>query len=98
VSIQAFGILFLLGAAAVALWVDNRFPGIAPPNLRRALFRTLVALAVSQLIFPPAWEAALARSPVLVAVFVLAFPCLTWVLLSAIWSIRQLQATLLGHH
>jgi hypothetical protein len=94
VNVQVFGVLFLTGASAVALWVDARFPEIAPPNLRRALLRTLIALAISQIVFPPAWEAALARSPVLVAVFSVAFPCLTLVLLCAIWSIRQLQATL----
>jgi hypothetical protein len=94
VSVQVFGILFLVGASAVAFWVDARFPGIAPPDLRRALLRTLVALAIGQFVFPPAWEAALANSPVLVAVFSVAFPCLTLVLLCAIWSMRQLQATL----
>jgi hypothetical protein len=83
-----------LACAAIALWLDARFPEIAPPNLTRALLRTIIALAVSQIVFPPVWEAALARSPVLVAIFAVAFPCLTWVLLSAIWSIRQLQATL----
>ena len=93
-SVQVFGILFLLGSSAVAFWVDARFPEIAPADLRRALFRALIALGVSQVVFPPVWEAALARSPVLVAVFSLAFPCLTWVLLSTIWAIRQLQATL----
>jgi hypothetical protein len=93
-SIGVFAILFLFGAGAIALWLDARFPGIAPPNLRAALFRTLIALAVSRLLFPSLWEAALARGPVIVAVFAVAFPCLTWVLLSAIWSIRQLQATM----
>ena len=93
-SVQVFSILFLSGAAAVALWLDARFPGIAPPNLRRALLRTLIVVAASQVLFPPAWEAALASSPVLVAVFSIAFPCVTLVLLCAIWSIRQLQATL----
>lgn len=93
-SVQVFGILFLLGAGAVALWLDARFPGIAPPDLSRALLRTIIVLAASQFLFPPVWDAALARSPVLLAVFSLAFPCLTLVLLCAIWSIRQLQAKL----
>jgi hypothetical protein len=91
VSIQTFAIAFLFGAAGVALWLDNRFPGIAPPDLARALLRTIIVIAASQLLFPPVWEAALARSPVLVALFSVAFPCLTLVLLCAIWSIRQLQ-------
>jgi hypothetical protein len=94
VSVQVFGILFLVGASAVALWVDARFPDIAPPDLRRALLRMLIALGASQFLFPAAWETALASSPALVAIFSVAFPCLTLVLLCAIWSIRQLQATL----
>ena len=91
-SVQVFGICFLLGCGAVALWVDQRFPEIAPPDLRRALLRTIVARAASQVLFPPVWDAALARGPVLVAVFSIAFPVLTGVLLCAIWSMRQLQA------
>jgi hypothetical protein len=39
---------------------------------------------------------ALARSPVLLALFAIAFPFLTYVLLSTIWSIKWLQATLRG--
>ena len=93
-SIQAFAIAFLFGAAAVALWVDHRFPEIAPSDLSRALLRTIIVIAASQLLFPPVWEAALARSPALVAVFSVAFPVLTLVLLCAIWSIRQLQEKL----
>ena len=56
----------------MALWLDARFPGIAPPDLRRALFRTFIAFGVAQLVFPPVWAAALARSPVLVALFSIA--------------------------
>ena len=93
-SIGLFAIVFLLGASALALWLDARFPGIAPPDLRRALGRTLIALVASQLLFPPLWSAALERGPVLVALFAVALPCLVWVLLSTIWSMRLLQAVL----
>ena len=93
-SVGVFAILFLLGASVIALWVDTRFPGIAPPNLRRALLRTLIAVGVSQVVFPPAWHEALTRTHVLVAIFSVALPCLTLVFLCGIWSIRQLQATL----
>jgi hypothetical protein len=93
-SIGLFAIVFLFGAGALALWVDSRFPGIAPPDLRRALFRTLIALLASRLLFPPLWAAALERGPVLIALFAVALPCLVWVLLSSIWSIRLLQASL----
>jgi hypothetical protein len=93
-SIGLFAIVFLFGAGALSLWVDARFPEIAPADLRRALSRTLIALVASRFLFPPVWEAALERGPVLVALFAVALPCLVWVLLSAIWSMRLLQAVL----
>jgi hypothetical protein len=96
VTVQTFGVAFLLGAAAVALWVDARFPALAPADLRRALGRTALAIVASRVLFPPAWEAALARGSVLVALFAIALPCLTCVLLSTIWSIRRLQAAMRG--
>jgi hypothetical protein len=96
VTPQTFGIVFLLGAGAVALWLDLRLERFAPADLKRALFRTIVAIAAAQFLFPPVWAAALARSPVLLALFAIAFPFLTYVLLSTIWSIRWLQATMRG--
>ena len=56
---QTFGIAFLLGAGAVAVWLDARFERFAPADLRRALFRSLVAVAAAQFLFPPVWSAAL---------------------------------------
>ena len=93
---QTFGIVFLLGAGAVALWLDFRLERYAPADLKRALLRTMVAVAAAQFLFPPVWAAALERSPVLVALFSIAFPFLTYLLLSTIWSIKWLQATMRG--
>jgi hypothetical protein len=96
VSPPLFGITFLLGTGAVALWIDARFPKLAPTDLRRALIRSGIALAASQLLFTPAWDAAVASGAVLLALFAVAFPCLGYVLLSTIWSIRRLQAAMRG--
>lgn len=93
---QTFGVAFLLGAGAIALWLDARLERFAPADLRRALLRTIVALAAGQFLFPPVWTAALERSPVLIALFSIAFPFLTYLLLSTIWSIKWLQATMRG--
>ena len=95
-SPEIFMIAFLLGSAALALWVDAVFPQLAPSDLRRALFRTGVALGLTMGLFPPIWDAAVARGPELVALFTIALPCLTALLLSAIWSIRQLQGAMSG--
>ena len=93
---QVFVIVFLLGCAALALWVEAAFPRIAPGDLRRALFRSGVALGVTMGLFPPIWDAAVARGPIVVALFAIALPCLTYLLLSTIWSIRQLQGAMSG--
>jgi hypothetical protein len=96
VNPQTFGIAFLFGAGAVALWCDVRFASFAPADLRRAMLRTFVALAAARFLFPVAWGAALERAPLLLALFAVAFPFLTYLLLSTIWSIKWLQATMRG--
>jgi hypothetical protein len=96
VSPEIFEIAFLFGTGAIALWIDARFPSLAPADLRRALIRTGAALVGSQVLFMPAFNSVVARGDVLLAIFALAFPCLGCVLLSTIWSIRQLQASMRG--
>ena len=91
-----FIIAFLFGTGAIALWVDARFPRLAPSDLRRALLRSGIALVGSQLVFTPAWDAAVASGAILVALFAVAFPCLGYLCLSTIWSIRRLQAAMHG--
>ena len=93
---QLFVIVFLLGCATLALWLDAGFPQFAPRDLRRALFRSGIALGVTMGLFPPIWDAVVARGPIVVALFVLALPCLTYLLLSTLWSIRQLQGAMSG--
>jgi hypothetical protein len=93
---QAFGIVFLVGAGAVALWLDVRFPRFAPSDLRRAMIRSGIAVAASRFLFPPIWTAAIARGSVLLALFAIAFPCLIYLLLSTLWSIKWLQASMRG--
>ena len=92
---QVFGIFFLLGTAAIALWVDVRFPTIAPADLRGAMLRAGIAMAAGWVLFPPMWDA-VSRGSVLVALFAVAFPCLAYTLLSAVWAIKKLQAAMHG--
>ena len=56
-SPQLFLIAFLLGTAALALWIDARFPGLAPADLSHAMARAGVAMAVGWLLFPRLWDA-----------------------------------------
>jgi hypothetical protein len=91
-----FGIAFLLGSAAIALWADVRFPHFAPSDLRRAMLRSAIAFGGVRLLFPPVWAIAIEKSSALFALFAIALPCLTYLLLSTVWSIKWLQATMRG--
>jgi hypothetical protein len=91
---ETFGIAFLLGCSAIALWTEARFPRFAPDDLRRAILRTAIAVGCVRILFPPVWAATIAKSSVFVALFAIALPCLTFLLLSTIWSIRHLQAAM----
>lgn len=93
---QTFGIAFLVGAGGLAVWLDVRFPRFAPSDLRRAMIRSGIAIAASRFLFPPLWAAAIDQSSVLVALFAIALPCLTYLLLSTVWSIKWLQAAMRG--
>jgi hypothetical protein len=96
VNAEVFGIAFLVGCGVIALWADVRFPRFAPTDLRRAILRTAIAVGAARILFPPLWTAAIDRSSVLVALFAIAFPCLTYLLLSTVWSIKWLQASMRG--
>ena len=95
VSPELFLIAFLFGTGAIALWIDARFPALAPADLMRAMARTGIAMAAGWLLFPRMWDA-VSSTNVLLALFAIALPCLTYSLLSAIWAIRKLQAALQG--
>src|SRR5205823_10018809 len=81
VNPQVFGIAFLLGSGAIALWLDGRFPRWAPADMKRALLRVGIALGAGQVLFPRAWGAVVANGSVLAGLFAIALPCLTYVLL-----------------
>jgi hypothetical protein len=83
-------ILIALGAGAVALWADVRLTRFTPKDLRQAI-------VIAQLAVPLLMKTMLAaESPVavLVAIFGVAFPALTYCLLASIWIIKILQGSL----
>jgi uncharacterized membrane protein len=88
-----------LGAGAIALWVDVRFPRLAPEEMAKALLHVGVSIAVGYAMGPLlqmllAFEDARVT---LVAVFGLAFPAVVYCLLSGIWMIKLAQRMLSGY-
>jgi hypothetical protein len=90
-----FLIALTLGAAALALWINFRFPGIAPDEIRPAILHVAAALVVGQALVPLLHSLLLGLNPVLLALvmtFVIGLPALIYSLLSSIWIIRLAQA------
>lgn len=82
--------LFALGAASVALWVDARFPALAPDTLRGALLHVGVSLVLGRLLMPLATHALGGGSePMrLLLVVGVAFPILVYTFLAAVWIVK----------
>jgi hypothetical protein len=49
-GLLVFSVAFVAGAGALALWVDRRFPGIRPRDMRGALIHLGVAFVLSRLV------------------------------------------------
>jgi len=84
---ETFLVLFVLGAAALAVWFAQRLPGLAPRSFLAAAVHLAAALVAGSFLGP-----ALQLVPgqpglpaVLTALFVIALPALTYMLLAGVW-------------
>ena len=88
---MAFTLTLTLGAALLAVWLDERFPGVRPKTAAQGLahaaigvFAMFGAVGLLALIYGvPQW----AFMTVLLAVFV---PALVYALLAGLWMLRAL--------
>jgi hypothetical protein len=92
-------VLIGLGAGAIALWIDFRFPKLAPRELTKALLHVAASLAVGYAT-SPAMQLLIAYDDqrlTLLAIFGLAFPAIVYCLLAGLWVIKLAQQMLSGH-
>jgi hypothetical protein len=97
-TVHQFLTVLTLGAGAIALWINFRFPKLAPEGIRPAVIHVGVAIVVGQVLLPGLSEAVPGSNPVmraLVTTFVLALPALIYALLASIWVIRIAQGAFL---
>jgi hypothetical protein len=92
-------VLIGLGAGAIALWIDVRFPRLAPQELVKAVLHVAASVAVGYATSPAMQMLVAYDDPrlTLLAVFGLAFPAIVYCLLAGIWVIKLAQRTLSGH-
>jgi hypothetical protein len=87
-----FGIAFAVGAGAIALWVDVRFPKLLPEESRMILLHTLSAFLVLKLVarsVGPLVEAG--PVPGLLTLVGIALPGVAYAFLVCIWAIKVFQ-------
>jgi hypothetical protein len=99
VIIALFAVTFILSAVALALWIDRRFPRLAPSELRVAFLHLTVAALANQLL--DGRLAGLVASSFVpharvVAVVGVVLPLIVYAALAAFWTLRIAQRALSG--
>lgn len=96
-SAQTYAICFLAGAAALALWIDVRFPNLGVRTMRGVLLHMAGTAVAAQLVIPGLLHLVDGPKAVMIVIaMTLVLPALTYCILVGIWVIRLLQGALGG--
>lgn len=96
---QPVVVLIAIGAGAIALWIDVRFPRLTPADMRGALIHVGAWLVASYLVAGPAMTFLFAyERPLhtLLAIFGFAFPVIVYGLLCGLWVMKVLNGVMRG--
>jgi hypothetical protein len=87
---ESFLLLFVLGAAAIAVWVALRLPKLAPTSLKGGTVHLVATLVVGAVLGPAvhAVPGLPSELSVLTALFLLALPAITYMLLVGMWLVQ----------
>jgi hypothetical protein len=101
-TVTQFLVALALGAGAIALWINNRFPGIAAGGVPAVMVYFCVAMVIGVALIPAidsfveASVSPLVRA--IVITFVVGLPALIYALLTSIWVILIAQGAMRRHH
>jgi hypothetical protein len=87
---ESFLLLFVLGAAAIAAWVALRLPKLAPTSLKGGTVHLVATLVVGAVLGPAvhAVPGLPSELSVLTALFLLALPAITYMLVVGMWLVQ----------
>lgn len=87
---ESFLLVFVLGAAAIAAWVALRLPKLAPTSFKGGTVHLVVTLVVGAALGPAvhAVPGLPSELSVLAALFLLALPAITYMLLVGMWLVQ----------
>ena len=97
-GVAGFLVCFAAAGALIALWLDHRAPRLAPSSLRAIIVHVAVAFVVAQFVAPFLMDGIIdgSSSSVLVAIFAVGLPAVTYSLLAAVWLIKLLAGMARG--
>jgi hypothetical protein len=90
--------LIAVGAGAIALWIDVRFPRLAPQEMIKVILHIALSVAVAYATTPALKMVTASDDPqvVLLGIFAIGFPSIVYCMLAGIWLIRLTQRMLSG--
>jgi len=95
-TVTQFLVALALGAGAIALWINNRFPGLAPGRMVVAFIHVGIAMVIGMALVPAIDTVVEASvSPLMRAIvitFLVGLPALIYALLTSIWIIVIAQS------
>ena len=97
---ETFLLLFVLGAASIAVWAALRLPRLAPQSFRAGTIHLVAALVVGAVVGPllhavPGLPSALS---LMAALFLVALPAITYMLLVGMWLVQLAVASAPARH
>jgi hypothetical protein len=99
VAVSTFVTFLALGAGALALWIEVRFPRLAPADWRRVFAHLLASTLLIEFPLVSAMHLVLEidiRGAFVLAAVGIALPGITYLFLSSIWVLRLAQRLLPG--
>ena len=87
---HTFFVELLVGAFLLAVWTDARFPAIAPRTVARLIFHSALAMIICTFMARSAISTLIAAGALgaYAAIFMVALPALTYVLLGGVWALK----------
>ena len=97
---ESFLLLFVLGAAAIAAWIALRLPKLAPTSFRGGTVHLVATLVVGAVLGPAvrAVPGLPSELSVLSALFLVALPAITYMLLVGMWIVQLAVAGAPARH
>ena len=95
---QAYIIVFAVGAAAIAAWIDWRFPKLAPPHLKLALAHVVGACVIANVVMGTGLIG-VGGSPARMStgLLLVGLPILVYEFLAGVWTMKVLQSAFRAH-